>query len=79
MSWFRKKKKVQDRGTSLPLPENNKATVEIVAHKQATKDAVHQVQEANQYLREIFEDNDNFTIKIFLARGGKLPRRQKHS
>lgn len=78
MKLFRKK---QDN-TSIyeALPAEHKASIEIVAHKNAQHDEVEKVKIANKHLQEVFEEN-HFTLKIYLAAGGKtrLVKNQKDS
>lgn len=56
---------------------NREVQVEIVAHKDATKKEVEKVKEANEALKETFKPN-GFTLKIYLAAGGKLSAKGKH-
>lgn len=44
----------------------NDHTIEVVAHKNATKRQVKSVKKANTVLNNLFEDN-HFTIKLYLA------------
>lgn len=44
----------------------NDHTIEVVAHKNATKRQVKSVKKANTVLNDLFEDN-HFTIKLYLA------------
>lgn len=46
--------------------EQHDHTVEVVAHKNATKRQVKNVKKANDILNNLFEDN-HFTIKLYLA------------
>lgn len=52
------------------LPPEHKASIEIVAHKNAQEDEINKVKIANKHLQEVFEKN-HFTLKIYLAAGGK--------
>ncbi len=52
------------------------ANIEVVAHKDARKEVVHKALQVNQDLRQLLEDN-HFTIKIFLAAGGKTTKTKK--
>lgn len=52
-----------------PIAERDVAQVEIVAHKNATKRQVKEVNRANKTLNKLFEDN-NFTVKLVLAAKG---------
>lgn len=60
------------------LPPEHKASIEIVAHKNAQEDEIKKVQIANKHLQEVFEKN-HFTLKIYLAAGGntRLVKQQK--
>lgn len=62
------------------LPAEHKASIEIVAHKNAQESEIEKVKIANKHLKEVFEEN-HFTLKIYLAAGGKtrLVRHQKGS
>lgn len=69
--WFKKTKTpVQD--TSAKIIANHKATIEIVAHKEAKDAVVRETKEANEKLNRLLVDN-GFTLKIYLAAGGKHP------
>lgn len=79
MKLFRKKKpEVIDIYDALPT--EHKASIEIVAHKNAQEDEIKKVKIANKHLQEVFEKN-HFTLKIYLAAGGKtrLVKHQKGS
>lgn len=54
---------------SKPIPERDVAQVEIVAHKNATKRQIKEVNKANKTLNKLFEDN-HFTVKLVLASKG---------
>lgn len=58
------------------LPPEHKASIEIVASKDAKHEAIEQVKKANEHLQEVFAEN-HFTIKIYLAAGGKTKKPQK--
>lgn len=62
------------------LPAEHKASIEIVAHKNAQEDEVKKVKIANEHLKKVFAEN-HFTLKIYLAAGGKtrLVKYQKGS
>jgi hypothetical protein len=47
--------------------------VEVVVHKEATKKVVNQAKAANKQLNLLLQQN-GFTIKIFLAAGGKTKK-----
>lgn len=61
--WFDKKKQDREANTK-------RSNVEIVAHRQATKKVVEETKEVNERLQDLLLKN-HFTIKIFLATGGK--------
>lgn len=69
MKLFRRK---QSEPTDLydALPTEHKASIEIVAHKNAQEDEIRKVKIANEHLKDVFEKN-HFTLKIYLAAGGK--------
>lgn len=48
--------------------------VEIMAHKNATAEAVQKAKNANQHLNELLLNN-GFTLKIYLAAGGKIKQK----
>lgn len=61
--WFDKKK--EDREAN-----RKRSNIEIVAHRRATKNVVEETKEVNKKLQDLLLKN-HFTIKIFLATGGK--------
>ncbi len=63
MSWFKPKRPVAE------------PTLEVIAHKEATKEVVERAKRANDKLKELF-DEDGFTIKIVLAMGAKQQTRK---
>lgn len=70
------KKKIQHE-TPVPLQEVTvKTPVEIVAHKNATKEQVRQVNEANEKLQKVF-DRNHFTVKLYVAAGHTVPKPKK--
>lgn len=65
MSWFKRK----DR---LETEHNNafeESKVEIVAHREATKEQINEVKTANDALNKVFANN-HFTLTIYVAAGG---------
>lgn len=58
-------------------PSDNQHSVEIIAHKDATKRVVKQAKAANDQLKKLFDEN-GFTVKIVLAMGAKQTRGQNH-
>lgn len=53
-----------------------KTPVEIVAHKNATKEQIREVNEANEKLQQVFERN-HFTVKLYVAAGHTVPKAKK--
>lgn len=66
MSWFRTK---QQETATQEFESNSR--IEIIAHKKATKSQINEVKKANETLNNVLDSN-GFTLKIFLAAGGKL-------
>lgn len=58
------------------LPAEHKASIEIVAHKNAHAKAKEKVDEANEMLRQLFQDN-HFSLTIYLATGGQVKQKRK--
>lgn len=50
--------------------ETRRSNIETIANRKATKEVVEQTKEEIDKLYELFQKN-HFTIKIFLAAGGK--------
>ncbi len=73
MKWFRKNKSVPTipslEATLEALPEEHKTSIEIVAHKTATKEVLREAKKATEHLNELLVEN-GFTLKIYLAAGG---------
>lgn len=65
MGWFDKSRLQIEHDLS---DKNSK--VEVVTHKKATKREIAKVKEVNQSLNDLFITN-GFTLKIYLAKGGK--------
>ena len=53
-----------------------RSKVEVIAHKKATKREIEKVKEVNTNLNELISEN-GFTLKIFLAAGGKLQSKKE--
>lgn len=70
MSWF-KKTKPEIKEPLEYLPEEHKASIEIVAHKNAHAEAKREVDQANELLQRIFKDN-HFSLTLYLAAGGQV-------
>ena len=56
--------------------EDHDNRVEVVVHKNATQEAIAKADDANQKLNELLVEN-GFTLKIYLAAGGKLSHQDK--
>lgn len=67
MSWFKKK---QIPAVEITNTEDHDNRVEVVVHKNATQESVVKAEEANQKLNDLLIEN-GFTLKIYLAAGGK--------
>lgn len=67
MSWFNKKRKSDELDITRRA---DKAAIEIVTHKNATKKLVKEAHEANDKLQDLLVKN-GFTVKIYIAAGGK--------
>lgn len=50
--------------------------VEVELHKSASADAAEKAKEANKHLNDLLVAN-GFTLKIYLAAGGHLPKNAK--
>lgn len=73
MAWFNKNKD--------PKGDTEKAhdhRVEVVVHQNATKEVVAEAKRVNDQLKTLLEDN-GFTLKIYLATGGKIKRKVAHN
>lgn len=79
MKWFKRK---QPEVPTTPenrleaLPAEHKTSIEIVAHKNASQAVVEQAKKAQKHLDELLEEN-GFTLKIYLAAGGKPRKKQE--
>ena len=54
-----------------------RATIEIVANKQAQQEVVQKAHRVNRELKELIEEN-GFHVAIYLASGGKIRGRETH-
>jgi hypothetical protein len=70
MSWFKRKTEVK----LTPAPVDQ-VTFEIETHKEAKTEAVKEAKEASEKLNQLLVDN-GFTLKIYLATGGKVHKRK---
>jgi hypothetical protein len=66
MAWFNRNK--SPKGETEAAHDSR---VEVVVHKEAAKDAVQEAKAVNKHLNKLLEQN-GFTIKIFLAAGGRI-------
>jgi hypothetical protein len=69
MKWFGVDKKESKQ-------VEKKAAIEIVASKAATEKTIREAEEASRKLNNLLVEN-GFTIKIYLAAGGKLQTRPR--
>lgn len=72
MLWFKGNKKMPKE-----TDHQHDNRVQIIVHKNATKDVVEQAKLANQHLNDLLLDN-GFTLTINLAMGAKTKRKLKH-
>ena len=71
MSWFNRNRK--DSFVIQPPPESR---VEVELHKTASVHAAAKAQETNKHLNQLLIEN-GFTLKIYLAAGGHLPKKKR--
>ena len=76
MSLFRKRS-ANTSQQQIGEAQETRAKIEVVAHKEATKKQVAEVKEVNRMLNKQFAEN-GFTIKIYLAAGGRTPKKVGH-
>lgn len=72
MKWLRRNKTVPTNpleDTSINLPAEHKTSIEIVAHKNATREVMKEAKKATDHLNDLLVEN-GFTLKIYLAAGG---------
>ena len=73
MSWFKKK----TPEVIVPsLPPEHRASIEIVAHKDASKEVAEEAKRANEVVQDLFRRN-HFTVKIYVAAGGGIKSKGK--
>lgn len=72
MLWFNRKRSFKDATNHTTV--DGAHVIEIVAHKDATKEVVQQAKAANEKLTKLFDEN-GFTVKIVLAMGAKQQRK----
>lgn len=68
MSWLNRQKPIDGEST-------HDTRVEVVVQKSAAKEVVEEAKEVNEKLNRLLVDN-GFTLRIYLATGGKLPGRK---
>lgn len=66
MAWFN-----QNKVPHGPTETSHDERVEVVVAKEANKEVVELAKEANSNLARLLKEN-HFTIKIFIATGGKI-------
>lgn len=66
MLWFKNKGKIAHAAI------DRKSTIEIISHKKAEKEVIDEFKKVNKQLNKALAGN-GFTVKIFLAAGGKTP------
>lgn len=70
MKWF---KKTEPTKIITGLPAEHQASIEIVAHKDASKEAIAEAKKANAIVQDVFKRN-HFTVKIYVAIGGEIKK-----
>lgn len=72
MLWFKRKplQAAQDDAVQ-------RSSIEIIAHKDAKHEVVEDAKAANEQLKKLLVGN-GFTLKIYLAAGGKHPQPRGH-
>lgn len=71
MKWFNHKR--QEDLRIQPPPQSR---VEVELHKDASREAAEKAKDANQHLNDLLIEN-GFTLKIYLAAGGKPPKKKQ--
>jgi len=72
--WLFKPKK--EASTSISVIPPAESRVEIELHKGATEQAAAKADEVNQHVKDLLVNN-GFTLKIYLAAGGRQPKSNK--
>lgn len=75
MWWFNQRRKEREKRKHAAV--ERESTIEIIAHQKASRQAIEEVKRANKELNRLLEGN-GFTVKIFLAAGGKAPKAVRH-
>lgn len=73
MAWFNSNKK-PDGDTE----ESHDHRVEVVVHQNAAKEVAEEAKQVNKQLKKLLEDN-GFTLRIYLATGGKIKHKKAKS
>jgi hypothetical protein len=69
MSWFNRKPKAEQVIVT-PPPTSR---VEVELHKGASEEAAQKATQVNEHVKDLLLEN-GFTLKIYLAAGGKQPK-----
>lgn len=69
MAWFNKNKTPHGETET-----SHDSRVEVVVHQNAAKEVVNEAKAVNQQLNKLLLDN-GFTLKIYLAAGGKTKKK----
>lgn len=72
MSWFRKEKVQPIR---LSPPQSSRVEVEL--HKGANKEAARKAEAVNEHLNDLLIEN-GITLKLYIAAGGKPPKKREN-
>lgn len=70
MIWFKRKAQIP----ALAVTPAATSRVEVELHKNASEEAAQKAKQTNQHLNDLLVEN-GFTLKIFLAAGGKQPKK----
>lgn len=71
MVWYKRKKK----GPPLVVKPAASSRVEVELHQSASVDAAKKAGETNKHLKDLLVEN-GFTLKIYIAAGGKKPNKK---
>jgi hypothetical protein len=72
VSFFRRKPQAE-----IDMTPSNGNRVEIEVHKEAGQEAKKKAVDANKHLKQLLDEN-GFTLKIYMAAGGKKPKQGVH-
>lgn len=70
MNWFKRNKQVPPINIQPPATSR----VEVELHKNASEEAAQKAKDTNKHLNDLLVEN-GFTLKIYLAAGGKPPKK----